>query len=476
METNDSLEGLGQGAVEVGSSIDFSSEGTPAYTPTQKIEVQAEAEQQSEPQSLPDSSEVTKSQVIPEISTKPMNIPASFCDDYPVELDARIENDIRPQFETSQEEMKDLVSTYLPGLKEYYLSPGGYKAILKVLNTDGKYTKWDLSVVDIVPILGKMLIPDSIKPTLENAKLLADRLSATMGDQDKAILEVCTGAGISAMMTWKEMKKNNPEKACSILSIDKAQQSHMVAYTLLKLQGVPVRWVTREMLEKGNEMLDSNTGKDFDGVSLITCEAEPLIEYLGEDGRKRKYDGIVSDHGINYFTNQLHEVVVGQLIPMVADRGILQLCALENDTKVALDYKAMIGYILSREDLLKKFEEIDKPYEIEKVQVEKEDKNRGKYFEEMNYIKAIYSQESAGLYMMLRQMLGNFRFGLFGKYVNTIREVAGATDKLASSVKSPIAETVRVLQKIDENIKPEIYPLYDPQKPVIARSLFYTKP
>jgi len=359
--------------------------------------------------------------------------------------------DIYDQFEKSQKVFKSKVEKFLPNMEDYFITPDNFDLILETLEKrypkegETQLLQWKLE--DIRQILGKILIPDSVKPTLDNAKVLAQYISEMEGDQVD-ILELCTGAGISAMMTWKEIKKANPDKRCSIITTDDALQSLLVAETLLSLKGVPVRLVSKQEIQ-------NNSVFGFDGVSLVLSEASDIVNYYALV--EKNFSAVISDHGINYFEKDHHHSIVNQIPNLLKKGGVFQVCALENEPKMSLNYKKMALQILSfGKDLSKTIPDAKNPYEIEEV-------------DGLPYVRAINSAESAGLYMLLREDLKNLDIISFGKYLKSIIGVAKVTKKLAKDVKSPISYTASLLEGS------KIIPNDKDQKLSIARSLLFVK-
>ena len=353
----------------------------------------------------------------------------------------------KSRFDLFQRPLGNMIGKFLPEMKEYFISPENYSFMVSLL--EKRYPKegmnelyqWELETIS--QILGKILIPDSVKPTLDNAKEVAKHM-AEMKDDKLEILELCTGAGISAMMTYNEIKEECPDKQCSIITVDSALESLMMAEILLTMKGIPVRWVA---------LKDATTS--FEGVSLIQLEASDTVKYFSSKGKK--FNGVISDHGINYFEKEQHDSLVKEVPEILRQGGLFQICALENSPKVALDYKAMAFKILSfGKDLLKSIPNKEKPYEIEMVNG-------------IPYVRAINSKESAGLYMLLRENLKKLDFKSFGKYLGSVINVAKTTKKLAHDVKSPVANTVEILPTA------KVVPTFEEQELSIARSLFYVK-
>jgi len=292
-------------------------------------------------------------------------------------------------------------------------------------------------------ILGKIMIPDSVSPTLDNAVELASRLQKTTKKLE--VLELCKGAGISTMMTWAEIKKANPNKGCMVITVDIANESLLLAEILLKFKKFPV--IRVNALEK--------TPKHFDGVVLLNLDASKIIEECANSGKK--FDAVVSDHGIGYFENETHANIIRNFHNSLLDPGgIFSICSLENDVKVSLDYSRMIREILFGKNLLTRIPNTEVPYIIE------ERKNGV-------LIKTINSKESAGLYQMLQVLLHNGRISDFIGYIKTIARISKLTKTLSQEVKSPISFSHSLLSQS------EIKPSPEQQKYSIARSLWFQK-
>jgi len=216
------------------------------------------------------------------------------------EIDINVE-EYREVFEKSQEEWEPLIQNYLPDFQDYFLSPDNFELIQKLLlenyprNTQDRLLDWEME--DMKQILGKIMIFDSVRPTYDNAVELADRLKISE-KPNLEVLELCTGAGSSTMMTWKEIKKAIPEKSCKLITVDVALESTIIAEILLKFKGVPVIRVN-----KLNEIPEN-----FDGVILLNLEASDTVEKFVEAGKH--FDAVVSDHGIGYFEKDVHEQTV----------------------------------------------------------------------------------------------------------------------------------------------------------------------
>ncbi|HRX44112.1 MAG TPA: hypothetical protein P5059_02590 [Candidatus Dojkabacteria bacterium] len=362
-------------------------------------------------------------------------------------INVTIEN-YKEIFNESQNQWEPLIKNYLPDFEEYFLSPDNFELIQNLLienfpnESSERLLEWKIE--DMKQILGKIMIFDSVRPTLENASQLAKRLREIEKENLK-ILEICTGAGISTMMTWKEIKKSSPEKTCTLVTVDDALESTIIAETLLKFKGVPFQRVEDIHL----------IPEQFDGVVLLNLEGNDTVKRFAQKGEN--FDAVVSDHGIGYWEKDLHEQTINNIVQhLLSDGGILSVCSLENDTKVSLAYLQMVKQILFNKNIINSIPNDDIPYQI--------DEKEGTVL-----IRAINSKDSAGLYKVLQVLFYEARLSDFLGYIKSIAKVAKVTKTLAKEVKSPIKYSQSLLEGSS------VQPPFDGQKYSIARTLWYEK-
>lgn len=363
------------------------------------------------------------------------------------EVDINVE-EYREVFEKSQEEWEPLIQNYLPDFQDYFLSPDNFELIQKLLldnyprNIQDRLLDWEME--DMKQILGKIMIFDSVRPTYDNAVELADRLKISE-KPNLEVLELCTGAGSSTMMTWKEIKRAFPEKACKLITVDVALESTIIAETLLKLKKIPV-------IRAGSL---NEIPENYDGVIILNLEASDTVQKFVEAGKH--FDAVVSDHGIGYFERDVHEQTVKNITDsLLEEGGILSVCSLENDIKVSLAYLQMIKEILFNKKLIDRIPNKETPYLLDERQ-------------ETVYVRAINSKDSAGLYQILQVLFYDGRIADFIGYIKSISKVAKVTKTLSKEVKSPIRFSQSLLPES------EVEPSFNGQKYSIARTLWYQK-
>ena len=136
------------------------------------------------------------------------------------QVDANIVEKYRELFDHSRQQWDSYFRQYLPDFQDYFLTPDNFELILRIFSEHSIRTNnnnHDVHQMDILSrVLGKILVRDSIRPTLDNARELAQRLKAISPDKIE-IFELCTGAGLATTMTYREMKKVFPEKNISDL-------------------------------------------------------------------------------------------------------------------------------------------------------------------------------------------------------------------------------------------------------------------
>ncbi|MCD4756211.1 hypothetical protein K8R20_01175 [bacterium] len=359
-----------------------------------------------------------------------------------------IPQEIRDEFDSSQKEWLPIMQQYFPDLEEYFLSPENFDTILKFFpagELDKDQYKWELG--NISRILGKILIPDSVRPTLENARRLAQEL--TIDDNTNIeLFDVCSGAGIASMMNWVEIKKVHPDKNCTIFAVDKALSSIRIAEKCLSLKNIPVKRVALEEIDKVS---------GFDGIVLIESDVTDSADEFQASGKT--FHAIYSDHGIGYFSHNSHDQIVETTTQsLLKDKGIFQVCSLESNVSVSLDYPKMIMEILFNKNLLSTIPDEENPY----VLTEEDGKA---------IVSAMNTEDSAALYSLLQKFFHHLQWGDFGQYILAIIRVAKATKTHACDVRSSIEHTQKVLKVFNNDS--DIVPPFGDQEYSIARTVWY---
>ena len=364
--------------------------------------------------------------------------------------EVKIPQNIVDAFNESQDKWHPIIEEYLPELTDIFLTPENFNTILDLVQeeteeTEGEMYEWELG--SISKILGKILIPDSIRPTLENAKKLA-REVVVDDNLDIKLLDVCAGAGIGSIMNWLEMKKMYPNKPCTIFAVDDAPESIQVAKTYLTLKGIPIKVTELEKIEEVN---------GFDGIVLIESEAMKAVDKFIEF--EKQFNAVYSDHGIGYFDTKAHKGIVEKITKNLLDReGIFLVCSLENNVSVSLSYGKMISQILTNKHLMETIPNENSPYDL----TEKD---------ESAIVTAMNTKDTAALYSILQNFLKGCHFNDFIKYIKAIGSVAKTTKNLAREVDSSIEYTQQVLE--DMGKESIIVPSYQDRKYSIARTLWY---
>lgn len=361
-----------------------------------------------------------------------------------------IPQEVVNEFNDSQEEWQPIIQQTLPDLERYFLSPENFNTILDLFraeagNLEENQYPWELA--HISKILGKMLISDSIRPTLENAKKIAQDLVVD-DDPHIELFDVCSGAGISAMMNWCEIKKVHPDKTCTVIGVDKATESIEIAKTFLRLKNIPVVVVAVERID---EM------KGFDGIILVQSDVTDAADIF--QATRRTFHAVYSDHGIGYFDNDDHDEIIKTITQsLLKDKGVFQVCSLENNVSVELNYIKMITEILFTKDLMETIPDKQNPY----VLAEKDGKA---------IVSAMNTNDSAALYSILQKFIYRAQFRDFAQYIQAIIRVAKATKTLANEVPSSIEYTQEVLKSL--GYISSVEPPFANQQYSIARTLWY---
>lgn len=350
----------------------------------------------------------------------------------------------KAEFNLNRMKWSELYCKYLPDTADYLIGVENYHLIKKVwlleCLTIG-LSKNNKNVEYLTPILSKILVPDAFFPTLQNARLLTEKIPYNKETFD--ILELCTGAGISTMMTWLEIKKKFPMVKCCITSVDVSFEAVLLAETLLGFMEIPVL-----RIQDKNEI-----PTEFDGVILINGEAASVV---GDFVRhSRDFDAIYSDHGIGYIGKEQHSRIIKDTNSLLKPGGTFFVNVLDEKVKISISKPKMLGNILFNSDLFTSIPDHNQPYDLQCM---------GDYVR----VTGFNSKETAGVYKILQELLYG---GKILDFINikAIKESTTAQSTTVQEVKSPIRFTQELLEKS------EISPTYDQRKHSVSRTLWYRK-
>lgn len=353
------------------------------------------------------------------------------------------QNEFKPTFDKYWNFKKDSHFFIAPDTYLFILRilPKYFEQVKKVIHEDDALEEWELR--NISAILGKSLIPDSIAPTKQNAKLLAEDVNKYFAKKSHILIrELCTGAGLSTTLSWMEIQKHNPDKHMTIISTDNALESIVVSSIILSIFDIP-NIITSQKITKDN--------LTFDGVVLQHKDAVRAVE---EDlGNQIKYDLIFSDHGVSYFPNIIHSTIMKNTVEIMNSTSCLYVCGLEPSVRVNLDYPFMIKEILFGKGNRK---ETYTRLRKERVIEIKEGKRNGStaFYDTQRsndgklLVKALLTDESGGLYDMLNSFLKSFKLKKFVQYIKMIISVVKTTKELGGEVQSPVSYTAKIIKEL----------------------------
>lgn len=359
------------------------------------------------------------------------------------------------------------------GQDPFFLAPETYRTLVSLiplyfdlarerLDQGDTLEGWELR--NIGAISGKAIIPDSIAPTMENARRVGQDVERFQkGAERVRIRELCTGAGLSTVMTWREIMRNR-EGGLTIVTSDNALESIVASALLLSSQGIPYRIVGAEVPD---ELLS------FDGVVLQYMDVGRAV--AGENSRGFKYDYVVTDHGVSYFPEQIHDRVVGNALEMLNGYGAMYVCGLEPDVTVELDYPKMIKEIMLGGGTRRREYEAIRAERAEDVRIG--DRDGTELFYDVTKlagdrvaVTAFYTQETGGLYDMLHGLLlggGERNFGEFLGYIKAIVGVVRTTKELGGEIQSPVAHSLEFARsQLGDGATYTLYPPYEEGKRV----------
>lgn len=360
--------------------------------------------------------------------------------------------------EAEQEKFKPIFDSFLNPAKDkpFYLAPKSYHYILEILpkyfqelkdridNTDS-LEQWELK--HISAILGKALIPDSISTPHDNAKAIASMILNNEKEKSKKrvlIRELCTGAGLSTLLTYFEVKKVT-ENPFTILGTDNALESILTAAIMLNLFKIPHIIVSSEITP---ELLK------FDGVVLQYMGVNPALK--NDIVNKLTFDYIYSDNGISYFSNPIHLETIEDIVKLTPKGGSIIVCSLEPDVKIKLNYFTMVKNIIAYGD---KAQEVHKKIRAERrAEFEQTGKGGERLLSNVAYtkdnmmlIREYLSQEAASVYGMLHAYLFKkefFSITKFKEYIQTLISITKAARELGGEIQSPVRFTKECLDKL----------------------------
>ncbi len=386
---------------------------------------------------------------------------------YTVELNEEEKEEIRRQ----QEEFKPIYRRFMTDEENpFFLSPDTYNTLIGLvpsyfedlrgkLETTDTLEEWELR--NIGAILGKALIPDSIAPTLENAQRVGKDIERFHQEGERIrVRELCGGAGLSTVMTWKEGRRQT-DAPMTFISTDNALESITTSAILLSSLDIP------HVIVQGEIPADL---LDFDGVVLQYMDAGRAVSF--ESARNYKYDFVISDHGVSYFPEQLHDTAVGNSLDLLDQYGVMYICGLEPDVTIDLDYPFMIKEILFgggkrrreyeaiRAERQADIERGDRDPSTAVYDIEKEGGDRVA-------LTAFYTKESAGLYDMLHSFLLTKGRDVrrFVQYIRAISDIVKTTRELGVEVQSPVSHTVEAVDRVtDGDIVSEVFPPFEEGK------------
>jgi hypothetical protein len=386
---------------------------------------------------------------------------------YTVELSEEEKVEIRRQ----QEEFKPVYRRFMTDQEDpFFLSPDTYNTLIGLVPSYFEDLRGKLEITDtleewelrnIGAILGKALIPDSIAPTLENAQRVGRDIEQFHQEGERIrVRELCGGAGLSTVMTWKEGRRQT-DAPMTFISTDNALESITTSAILLSSLDIP------HVIVQGEIPADL---LDFDGVVLQYMDAGRAVS--SESARDYKYDFVISDHGVSYFPEQLHDTAVGNSLDLLDKYGVMYICGLEPDVTIDLDYPFMIKEILFGGG--KRRREYEAIRAERQADIERGDRDPSTAFYDIEEeggdrvaLTAFYTKESAGLYDMLHSFLLTRGRDVrrFVQYIRAISDIVKTTRELGVEVQSPVSHTVEAVDRItDGEVVSEVFPPFEEGK------------
>jgi hypothetical protein len=341
-----------------------------------------------------------------------------------------------------------------------------------------------------------------------NSNSTAKSNSTTNTDRTRnnlIIREICTGAGLSTALMWIEIQKifnqitnstssdqtkisdqskssesgssaNNADAPKKVLNSSKPSSStNLIPITIIStdnaLESVVMSAILMSVFEIPHVIVGGQIPEEllhFPGVVLQYMDAERAL--ANEKNRGFKYDCIVSDHGISYFPAHVHDEILKDIIQLLEPNSCIQICGLEPNVKVSLDYMHMVKSILfgkgnQRNNYKSLRQQRQQKEEIknEKVIYDIEQESH------RSTIKAFYTDETASLFDMLHSFIltKNLNIPLFVQYIRTIINIVKTTKELGGEIQSPIKRTrdqVRSLLKKEikqEDVSVKIVPAFE---------------
>ncbi len=226
--------------------------------------------------------------------------------------------------------------------------------VAQSIELGGKTRVWEAS--PILSILAKSLLEESTKYSTWIAQRISEKAK---GKESIKICDLCSGAGITSSKIYIELKKQGL-KTVQIHGVDNSVESLSVSYLLFQSQGIPCTLLK-------NPDLINTIPKDYDGVVLIYADAEG---YMGEIGEDVKYNDVVSDNGVSYFSQPKHDKVLRDTKNHLLDNAGVYLSSLNPKYTVKLSKIFLVGEILTggrkSQSYISRIEKGKPQYEISK--------------------------------------------------------------------------------------------------------------
>jgi hypothetical protein len=375
-----------------------------------------------------------------------------------------------------QEEFSKIYYKFSPNKNPFYLSPSTYKFITtifpnyfklvaKLVDDEDILENWESE--NIMILLGKALIPDSFSPTQQNANLLIEDINKNNLNKHLFIKQLSLSAGLTTILIYLGLI-NSSEKKFTLIACDSSLESIVSTALLLSIFNVP------HTIIKGR--LDDQI-KKFDGVVLQYYDVLTSLEDDKEN--KRMFDYIISDNGISYYSQTLHDKIVSEIDSITEKNSIVLISSLEPKIKIKLDsFHIFKEILLSKGKSAERIQlELTKRKELIKAKKLQSDSLQYEFkmaSQGTQIITKFYTLYTAQIYNMLNAFLFDNEFKslhFFNEYIDIISQITKAARNLVEEVQSSIFHTQEYIIKNNLKFKTEIFPSDKKEERCLVRAI-----
>ena len=265
----------------------------------------------------------------------------------------------------------------------------------------------------IESILFKALVAESVKYSQWIAEYISQE---TIEKPHVKILELCTGAGITTTMLYLERLNRSNDAKTQIVSVDNSIESVACAILIASSFGIPCQICRPVSLSS----IDSN----YNGIIFVIGEVEKFIENMGEN---EQYNAVVSDNGISYFPQSVHNNIL-ETVKRKLGAVPIYLSSLENGKSVKLKLPFEIKGVFQGEKFRTRPEE--------------------EYIEENGIISETYTRESKAFFVLANKMLKNGLKGIkdLKMFLDILSNVTRTSQDLNKEMTTPVSKAIKDIE------------------------------